>query len=96
MPFSYVLLLLLVLVAVTVVLLIQVVGLILVLALLTLPAAVAGHFVHSMGRMMLVATLIGGAVTVAGLALSYGPDLPAGLVDHAVDQELLLTGLRVD
>ena len=60
------------------VLLIQVVGLILVLALLTLPAAVAGHYVHSLGRMMLIAMLLGSALSVAGLALSYGPDLPAG------------------
>ena len=77
-PVAFFYLLLLVLVAVTVVLLIQVVGLILVLALLTLPAAVAGQYVHSLGRMMLLATLIGGLVSVSGLALSYGPDWPAG------------------
>ncbi|MET0090591.1 MAG: metal ABC transporter permease [Candidatus Thiodiazotropha sp.] len=71
-------LLLLVLVAVTVVLLIQVVGLILVLALLTLPAAIAGHYVHSLGRMMLIATLLGMLLSVTGLAVSYTPDLPAG------------------
>jgi len=71
-------LLLLVLVAVTVVLLIQVVGLILVLALLTLPAAVAGHYIHSLGRIMVVATLIGSGLSVSGLALSYQPDLPPG------------------
>jgi zinc transport system permease protein len=77
-PVGFFYLLLLVLVAVTVVLLIQVVGLILVLALLTLPAAVAGHYVHSLGRMMVIATLLGGTLSLAGLALSYGPDLPAG------------------
>ena len=77
-PVGFFYLLLLVLVAVTVVLLIQVVGLILVLALLTLPAAVAGHYVHSLGRMMLIATLLGAVLSIAGLALSYGPDLPAG------------------
>ena len=77
-PVTFFYLLLLVMVAVTVVLLIQVVGLILVLALLTLPAAIAGHYVHSLGFMMLIATLIGGALNLAGLALSYGPDLPAG------------------
>jgi len=75
-PFFY--LLLLVLVAITVVLLIQVVGLILVLALLTLPAAIAGHYVHSLGAMMLFATLLGAAISTLGLALSYSPDLPAG------------------
>lgn len=79
-PVGFFYLLLLVLVAVTVVLLIQVVGLILVLALLTLPAAVAGHYVHSLGRMMGIATLLGAVLSIAGLVLSYGPDLPAGPV----------------
>jgi zinc transport system permease protein len=77
-PVGFFYLLLLVLVAVTVVLLIQVVGLILVMALLTLPAAVAGHYVHSLGRMMVIATLLGAVLSISGLALSYGPDLPAG------------------
>jgi len=77
-PVTFFYLLLLVLIAVTVVLLIQVVGLILVLALLTLPAAVAGHYVQSLGSMMLLATLLGGITSTLGLALSYGPDLPAG------------------
>lgn len=71
-------LLLLCMVALTVVLLIQVVGLILVIALLTLPAAMAGQYVGSLGRMMVVAVLLGALFTVGGLALSYGPDLPAG------------------
>ena len=65
-PVGFFYLLLLVLVAVTVVLLIQVVGLILVLALLTLPAAVAGHYVHSLGRMMLIATLLGALFLTMG------------------------------
>lgn len=77
-PVSLIYLLLLVLVAVTVVLMIQVVGLILVIALLTLPAAVAGHWTHSLAAMMLAGTLLGAGLTSAGLALSYGPDLPAG------------------
>ena len=77
-PVTFVYLLLLCLVAITVVLLIQVVGLILVIALLTLPAAVAGHYVHSLGGMMVIATLLGIGFTSGGLALSYTPDLPAG------------------
>ncbi len=77
-PVAFFYLLLLTLVAVTVVLLIQVVGLILVIALLTLPAAIAGHYVHSLGGMMAIAMLLGAAFTSGGLALSYGPDLPAG------------------
>jgi len=77
-PVTFFYLLLLCLVAVTVVLLIQVVGLILVIALLTLPAAIAGHYVHSLARIMVVATLLGMVFTSTGLALAYGPDLPAG------------------
>lgn len=77
-PVAFFYLLLLCLIAVTVVLLIQVVGLILVIALLTLPAAVAGHWVHSLGGMMAIATLLGAALTSSGLALAYVPDLPAG------------------
>jgi zinc transport system permease protein len=77
-PVAFFYLLLLVLVAVTVVLMIQVVGLILVIALLTLPAAVAGQWTRSLASMMLVATLLGTALTSGGLALSYAPDLPAG------------------
>lgn len=77
-PVTFFYLLLLCLVAVTVVLLIQVVGLILVIALLTLPAAIANHYVHSLAGMMAIATLLGGLFTTLGLAFSYAPDLPAG------------------
>lgn len=77
-PVVPVYLLLLCMVAVTVVLLIQVVGLILVIALLTLPAAIASQYVHSVGRMMLVASGLGVLFTVAGLAVAYQWDLPAG------------------
>jgi zinc transport system permease protein len=77
-PVTFFYLLLLVMIALTVVLLIQVVGLILVLALLTLPAAIAGHYVHSLGKMMLLATILGSLISVTGLMLSYTPDLPPG------------------
>ena len=77
-PVTFFYLLLLVMIALTVVLLIQVVGLILVLALLTLPAAIAGHYVRSLGRMMILATLFGGFMSVTGLVVSYAPDLPPG------------------
>ena len=72
--------LLLCLVAITVVLLIRVVGLILVIALLTLPAAIASHHVHTLGKMMMFAIVVGALTTTGGLALSYEPDLPAGPV----------------
>lgn len=77
-PVKFFYLLLLCLVAVTVVLLIRVVGLILIIALLTLPAATALLFTHSLWSAMLVATFLGCAFTTVGLAVSYSPDLPVG------------------
>ncbi len=71
-------LLLLCIVAVTVVSLIQVVGLILVIALFTLPAAIAGEFMASVGAMMLVACVLGAGFGIGGLALSYASNLPSG------------------
>ena len=71
-------LLLLVLIALTVVLLVSVVGIVLVIALLTLPAAIAGHFTTTLRGMMVLASLLAVSFTTAGLALSYSPDLPAG------------------
>lgn len=71
-------LMLLGLTALTVVLLVSIVGILLVIALLTLPAALAGLFSKSLAQMMVLATLCSMVFTVAGLALSYAPDLPAG------------------
>ncbi|MCB1181850.1 metal ABC transporter permease [bacterium] len=78
--------LLLGLTALTVVLLVSVVGIILVIALLTLPAALANLFARRLWQMMLFAALLCVGLTSAGLAISYGPDLPAGAVT------ILLTG----
>lgn len=71
-------LLLLCLTALTVVLLVSVVGIVMVIALLTLPAAVAGHFTRRMWQMMAVAVLLCMAFTATGLGLSYAYDLPSG------------------
>ncbi|WP_456413176.1 metal ABC transporter permease [Thiolapillus sp.] len=79
-PVNFFYLLFLCLVALTVVLLVQVVGLILVIALLTLPAAIAGHYVHTLGRMMLLASLLGMAFTTFGIWLSYVLDMPTGAI----------------
>ncbi|RJX28654.1 MAG: metal ABC transporter permease [Desulfarculus sp.] len=73
-------LLLLALTALTVVLLSTVVGIILVIALLTLPAAIAANYARRLWQIMALAVLISMAFTTGGLALSYGPDLPAGAV----------------
>jgi zinc transport system permease protein len=71
-------LLLLCLTALTVVLLVTVVGIVMVIALLTLPAAVAGELTKRLWHMMVLSTVLTALFTTAGLALSYGPDLPAG------------------
>lgn len=66
--------------ALTVVLLVRVVGIVMVVALLTLPAAIAGQFVKSLGRMMILAALLCVIFISSGLALSYNLDLPSGPV----------------
>ncbi len=71
-------LLLLCLTALTVVLLVRVVGIVLVIALLTLPAAVAGHFSRRLWQMMLGAILLGAVFVAFGLGASYLSDLPSG------------------
>jgi len=71
-------LLLLCLTALTVVLLVTVVGVVMVIALLTLPVAVASHFSNRLWLTMAVSAGLTILFTISGLALSYGPDLPAG------------------
>ena len=70
--------LLLVLTALTVVLLVQVVGIVMVIALLTLPAATASHLVQRLPYVMVTAIVLSMLFTVGGIAISYGPELPAG------------------
>lgn len=71
---------LLCLTALTVVLLIRVVGIVMVVALLTLPAAIAGHFVRGLWQMMLLAAALCMLFVSSGLAVSYTIDLPSGPV----------------
>lgn len=72
--------LLLCLTALTIVLLVQLVGIVMVIALLTLPAAVAGHFTEKLSRMMMLSTLLCAVFTTLGLAFSYARELPSGPV----------------
>ena len=88
-------LLLLCLIALTVVILIQVVGIILVIALLTLPAAIAGHYTRRLSHMMALASIIGMVLTVGGLAASYGPDLPAGATIIVLAAAVYLLSLAI-
>jgi len=69
---------LLCLIALTVVLLIRVVGIILIIALLTIPAASARQFTHSLKNMMLLSIAFGIVAVLVGLWLSYELDLASG------------------
>ncbi len=71
---------LLMMIALAVVLLVRVVGIVMVVALLTLPAAIAGHFVNRLGRMMVLASLLCMVFICGGLSWSYNLDLPSGPV----------------
>lgn len=78
LPVAPLYLLLLTLISLTVVLLIQIVGAILVIAFLTLPAAAANLWTRSLSKMMGLAILLGIAITLIGLFLAFGLDLPPG------------------
>ncbi|PLX50944.1 MAG: hypothetical protein C0613_02625 [Desulfobulbaceae bacterium] len=71
-------LLLLCLTALTIVLMIRIVGIVLVIALFSLPAAVAGQYSSRLWQMMIISTLLSMFYVTAGLAVSYGPNLPSG------------------
>jgi len=71
-------LVILVMVALSVVLMVQTVGLVLVMALLTMPAAAALLFTTSLGRTMLITSLIATSEIVFGLGLAFETDSPAG------------------
>ncbi|HYW04888.1 MAG TPA: metal ABC transporter permease [Gammaproteobacteria bacterium] len=77
-PVTFFYMLLLCMIALTVVVVVKLVGLILVIALLTLPAAIAGRFVRTLVPMMVLASALAAVLSFGGLALSYGPDWPAG------------------
>ncbi|MBW1893268.1 MAG: metal ABC transporter permease [Deltaproteobacteria bacterium] len=70
--------LLLCLTALTIVLLVRVVGIIMVIALLTIPAAVAGHFAKKLWHMMVFAVFFCMMFNWAGLAVSYSLNLSSG------------------
>jgi zinc transport system permease protein len=78
--------LLLVLAALTIVTLVYVVGVVLVIALLTLPVAIANRIATKLWAVMALAAMLSAALTTAGLAFSYGSNLPAG------PTTILLTG----
>ncbi len=76
--------------------LIRVVGIILVLALLTIPAALARQFTHSLKKMMLLAILAGIIFTFSGLWLSYLIDLASGATIILVSGTVLFISLGIN
>lgn len=77
-PVDAVTIVLLGMIALTVVMMMRVVGLIMVIAMLTMPAAIAGHFVRDMKKMMALAVVLGMVFTTVGLWLSYAWNLTSG------------------
>ncbi len=69
---------LMVLAALAVVFLIQLVGIILVIALLTIPPVVSMMLVRSFAAVLALSSALGAVMTLGGLALSYGLDVPSG------------------
>jgi zinc transport system permease protein len=65
-------------IALSVVMIIRVVGLILVIALLTIPPYIAEKYTSSLGKMMVLSSLLGILFTVVGLWFSYKYDLTSG------------------
>lgn len=86
-------LILLCLIALTVVVLIRVVGIILVIALLTIPAAMARQFTHSLKKMMLLSIFLGIVFALGGLWLSYELDLASGATIVLLAGALFLASL---
>jgi zinc transport system permease protein len=66
------------LISLSVVMIIRVVGLILVIALLTIPPFIAEKYTSSLGKMMVLASLLSMVFTLAGLWVSYQFNLASG------------------
>jgi zinc transport system permease protein len=69
---------LLVLISLSVIVIIRVVGLILVIALLTIPPYIAERYTSSLGKMMILSSLLSVLFTLAGLYLSYQFNFASG------------------
>lgn len=67
-----------ILIALTVVVIIRVVGIILVIALLTIPPAIAKLFTYDLKTIMLLSSVLGVLLCIAGLTLSYYYNIPSG------------------
>jgi zinc transport system permease protein len=77
-PVKTLYLVLLCMTALSIVMIIRVVGLILVIALLSIPPYIAEKYTSSLGKMMVLSSLLGILFTLSGLWLSYKYDLTSG------------------
>ncbi len=77
-PVRFLYFLLLCMTALSIIMIIRVVGLILVIALLTIPPYIAERYTGSLGKMMVLSSLLGTLFTLVGLWLSYNYDFTSG------------------
>jgi zinc transport system permease protein len=84
------------LISLSVVMIIRVVGLILVIALLTIPPFIAEKYTSSLGRMMVLASLLSMVFTLAGLWVSYQFNLASGATIIMVAGFAFFLSLAVD
>lgn len=81
--------------ALTTVLLSQIVGVVMVIALLSIPAAIASRFTVRLSSLMIGTALVSLFVSVSGLIVSYGPELPVGATIIEIAGVLYLIALFV-
>jgi zinc transport system permease protein len=65
-------------IALSVVMIIKIVGIILVIALISIPPYIAEKYTTSLGKMMILSSILGVFFTLTGLWLSYSYDLTSG------------------
>ena len=84
------------LIALSVVVIIRVVGIILVIALISIPPYIAEKYTRSLGKMMLLSSLLGMFFTITGLWLSFRYNLTSGAMIILVAGLAFFVSLAID
>ena len=84
------------LIALSVVVIIRVVGIILVIALISIPPYIAEKYTRSLGKMMLLSSLLGMFFTITGLWLSFRYNLTSGATIIMVAGLAFFVSLAID
>jgi zinc transport system permease protein len=84
------------LIALSVVVIIRVVGIILVIALISIPPYIAEKYTRSLGKMMLLSSLLGMFFTITGLWLSFRYNLTSGATIILVAGLAFFVSLAID